>query len=161
MREWSKVALWSVLLWACADPTRSPLRAPESPPQVLTHEGGAADSLVQAEQRSELPLQVLTQECGGVRVQLALDRTRHSASVADVFVTDAAGHMLSDISRVVLAFTRKTQMSITTTLVARLKEDGHCALTSEFPLTPGPWIIEVFVRRVSGSAVSCPFSFNL
>jgi len=32
---------------------------------------------------------------------------------------------------------------------------------SEFPLMPGPWTVEVIVRRASGIAVSCPFSFDL
>jgi hypothetical protein len=101
VREWSKVVL-AVVLWACAEPPRSQLRTLEPPSP-----------------------QVLTQECGGVRVQLTLDRTRQSASVADVFVTDAAGHVLSDLSRVVLAFTRKTQAHITTTLVAQLRAAGY------------------------------------
>jgi hypothetical protein len=73
VREWSKVVL-SGLFWACVEPSRSQLRTLEPPPQVLT------------------------QECGGLRVQLTLDRRRQSASVADLFVTDAAGHILSDIS---------------------------------------------------------------
>ena len=136
MKGWSKVVL-SVVLWACAEPPRSQLRTPEPPSP-----------------------QVLTQECGEVRVQLTLDRKRQSASVVDVSVTDADGHMLSDLSRVVLAFTRKTQANITTTLVARLREAEHYTPMSEFPLTPGSWTIEVIVRRASGSAVSCPFSFD-
>jgi hypothetical protein len=136
VKEWSKVAL-SVLFWACAEPSRLQPRALDPLPQVLT------------------------QECGGLRVQLTLDRRRQSASVADVFVTDAAGHMLADIGRVVLAFTRQSQASTTTTLVARLREAGHYAPMSEFPLTPGPWTVEVIVRRANGTAVSCPFSYDL
>jgi len=132
-----KVALWSVLLWACVGPPRPQIRAPEPLPQVPT------------------------QECGGLRAQLTLDRRRQSAVVADVLITEAAGHMLSDISRVVLAFTRKTQASTTTTLVAQLREAGHYAPMSEFFLTPGSWIIEVIVRRADGAAVSCLFSFDL
>jgi hypothetical protein len=136
VRGWAKVVL-SVVLWACAEPPRSQLRTPEPRPQMLT------------------------QECGGVRVQLMLDRKRQSASVTDVFVTDAAGQMLSDTSRVVLTFTRKTQANIITTLVARLREAGHYAPMSEFPLTPGLWTIEVIVRRANGMAVSCTFFFDL
>jgi hypothetical protein len=60
-----------------------------------------------------------------------------------------------------LAFTRKTQAHITTTVVARLREAGHYVPMSEFPLTLGSWTTEVIVRRASGSAVSCPFSFDL
>ena len=63
VREWSPVVL-SVLLWACVEPARVQTRAPDPPPQVLT------------------------QECGGLRVQLTLVRRRQSALVADVFVTD-------------------------------------------------------------------------
>jgi hypothetical protein len=136
MKEWLKVAWWPMLLWACAEPTYSQLRASDPPPQVLT------------------------QECSGLRVQLTLDRIYQSASVADVFVTDAASHMLSDISRVVLAFTRKTQPNVTTTVVARLTEAKHYTPATEFPLTPGSWTIKIIVYWASGSAVSCPFSFN-
>ena len=96
-----------------------------------------------------------------MRVQLTLDRRRQSALVADVFVTDAANQMLSDISRVVLAFTRKTQANTATTLVAGLREAGHYAPMSEFPLTPDPWTVDVTVRRAKGVAVSCLFSFDL
>jgi hypothetical protein len=103
----------------------------------------------------------LTQECGGLRVQLTLGRRRQSASIADVFITDVAGQMPSDISRVVLAFTRKTQENTTTTLVAGLREAGHYAPTSEFPLTPDPWAVGVMVRRANGTVVSCLFSFDL
>jgi hypothetical protein len=129
--------LWSVLFWACTEPTHAPFRAPDPPPQVLT------------------------QTCGGLRVQLTLDRKRQSALVTDVFITDAAGQILSDISRVVLAFTRKTQANTTTTLVARLRESGHYTPISEFPLTPGSWTVEVIVRRDNGMAVRCSFSFDL
>lgn len=69
--------------------------------------------------------------------------------------------MLSDISRVVLAFTRKTQANTTTTLVAWLRESGHYVPMSEFPLTPDPWTVEVTVRRTNDIAVSCLFSFDL
>jgi len=136
VRAWSPVVL-SVLLWACVEPARVQTRAPDPPPQVLT------------------------QECGGLRVQLTLNRRRQSALVADVFVTDAANQMPSDIGRVVLAFTRKTQVNTTTTLVAHPKEAGHYELMSDFPLTPDPWIVEVSVRRTNDIAVSCLFSFDL
>ena len=125
MREWSKVIL-SVLLGAHTKLPRLQLRAPDPHPQVLT------------------------QECGGLRVQLTLDRRRQSAPVADVFVTDAAGQMPSDISRIVLALTQKTQANTTTTLVAGLREAGHYAPMSKFLLTPGPWTVEVTVRRANG-----------
>lgn len=136
VRAWSKVVL-SMLLLACAESPRLQLRAPDPPPQVLT------------------------QECGGLRVRLTLDRRRQSALITDVFVTDAADQMLSDISRVVLAFIRKTQANTTTTLVASLREAGHYVPTSEFPLTPDPWTVGVIVRRANGIAVSCLFSFDL
>jgi hypothetical protein len=104
---------------------------------------------------------VLTQESGELRVQLTLERRRQSTLVADVFVTNTAGQMLSDISRVILAFTRRTQANTTTTLVAELRERGHYTPMSEFPLTTGPWIVEVIVRRDNGIAVNCVFSFDL
>lgn len=128
---------WSVLLWSCTEPVRVPLRVPDPPPQILT------------------------QECGGLRIQLTLNRRRQNAWVADIFVTDAANQMPSDISRVVLAFTRRTQANATTTLVAQLREAGHYVPMSDFLLTPGPWTIEVIVRRTSGTAVSCLYSFDL
>src|SRR5262245_15924720 len=117
IKEWMGVVLWPALLWACTEPTRAPLRAPDPPQQVLI------------------------QTCGELRVQLTLDRRRQSALVTDVFITDATGQMLSDISRVVLAFTQRTQANTTTTLVAGLRETGHYAPISEFPLTTGPWIV--------------------
>lgn len=136
IKERMGMVLWSVLLWTCTDSARAPLRAPEPP-------------------------QVLTQECGGLRVQVTLGRRYQSAFVADVFITDAAGQMPSGISRIVLAFTRRTQVDTTTTLVARLRESGHYTPISEFPLTPGSWIVEVIVRRDDGMAVRCLFSFDV
>ena len=136
MREWSTVVL-ALLLWACAEPPRLPLRAPNLPPQILT------------------------QECDGLRVQLTLDRGHQSALVADVFVSDVAGQILSDLSRVVLAFTRKTQVDTTTTLVAQLREAGHYVPVSAFPLTSDPWTVEVILRRTNSSAASCFFALDL
>ena len=136
VKEWSTMIL-SVLLWACAEPGRVQTRAPDPPPQVLTR------------------------ECGGLRMQLTLVQGRRIALVADVFVTDAAGQIPSDISRVVLAFTRKSQENTTTTLVALLREGGHYATVSDFPLTPDPWTVEVTARRANGMAVSCLFSFDV
>ena len=137
VKEWVTV-LVSVLLGACAEPSHVPMRvlAP-SPPEVLT------------------------QECGGLRVQLMLERKRQSASITDVFITGAAEPMPSEINRVVLAFTRQTQAHTTTTLIARLTEAGHYAPINEFLLTPDPWLIEVIVRRVNGNAVNCQFAFTL
>ena len=68
--------------------------------------------------------------------------------------------MLSDISRVVLAFTRKSQANTTTTLVARLREGGHYATISDFPLTSDPWTVEVTVRRANGMRSELPFLFR-
>jgi len=50
----------------------------------------------------DLSPQVVAQECGGLRVQLTVERRRQSAAVADVLITDAAGQILPDLSRVVL-----------------------------------------------------------
>ena len=132
-----RMILWPALLWACTEPARAPLRAPEPPRQILT------------------------QECGGLRVQLTLDRRRQSALVADVVITDAAGQIPSDISRVVLAFTRKIRVDTTTTLVAQPREAGQYVPMSEFPLTPDPWTVEVIVRQTKSSAVSCLFSLDV
>jgi len=73
-----KVVWWPVLLWACAEPPRMQLRTPDLSPQVVA------------------------QECGGLRVQLTVERRRQSAAFADVLITDAAGQILPDLSRVVL-----------------------------------------------------------
>jgi hypothetical protein len=137
VKEWIVVVLWSVLLWGCTEPARIPMRAPVPPPQILT------------------------QECGGLRVQVTLERRRQGVLVADVFITETDSQIPSDISRVVLAFTRKAQANTTTTIVAELRETGHYAPLSEFSLTPDPWTVEVTVRRVNSPAVSCLFSFDL
>jgi hypothetical protein len=132
-----KVVWWPVLLWACVEPPSMQLRTPDLSPQVLA------------------------QECGGLRVQLTVERRRQSAAVADVLITDAAGQMLSDLSRVVLAFTRTTQANATTTLVAQHREAGHYTTLSEFLLMPDPWTVEVIMRRANGVTVNCMFSVAL
>jgi hypothetical protein len=137
MRDWPGVVLPVLLCWACSASPRVHLRAPTPPAQVLT------------------------QECSGLKVQVTLDRGHQSAFVADVFISDAAGQMPSGISRVVLAFTRRTQANTTTTLVAQLREAGHYAPISEFPLTPDPWAVDVIIRRGDGPAARCLFSFDL
>jgi hypothetical protein len=133
-----KMGVWSMLLWACVEPARSPLGAP-----------------------APLPPQVFTQECNGLRVQVTLDHRYQNAALADVVLTDAAGSLPADIGRVVLAFTPQHQRGATTTLVARLSEAGHYAPASALPLTPGPWTLEVIVYRTTGRAVTCVFSLNL
>ena len=132
-----KVVWWPVLLWACAEPPRMQLRTPDLSPQVVA------------------------QECGGLRVQLTVERRRQSAAVADVLITDAAGQILPDLSRVVLAFTRTTQANATTTLVAQHREAGHYTTISQFLLMADSWTVEVIMRRANGVTVNCMFSVAL
>jgi hypothetical protein len=136
VRRWSKVILWSMVFWACAGPSRSPLHAPPPLPQVWT------------------------QACGGLRVQIALQRAHPSSSVSAVYLTDLSGQPLADDTRMVLAFTAKGTDS-TTTMVARSTGGGQYVLRSGFTLTSGPWRIEVIVRRANAAEVACVFFLNL
>ena len=136
MRGWLEVALLSGLLWACAQPSRSLLRAPEPP-------------------------QVFTEECGGLRVQFTLERKPRGAPAYDVYVTALSGQLLTDTTRVLLAFTSAGKDISTTTLVAQPKEAGHYGPAGGFALTPGPWKVEVLVRRTGGPEATCAFDLNL
>ena len=110
---------------------------------------------------ADLPPQVVAQECGGSWVQLTVERRRQSAAVADVFITSAAGQMLSALGRVVLAFTSATQANATTTLVAQHREARHYTTISQFLLMPDPWSVEVIMRRANGVTVNCMISVAL
>jgi hypothetical protein len=138
VKEWMKMGLWSMLLWACVEPARSPLGTP-----------------------APLPPQVFTQECNGLRVQMTLEQTRASALVSEVLITDSSGHLLADIARVILAFTSGGQNLSTTTVVARPTEAGLHVPTGKVTMPPGSWTVEVIVRRTTGLAVTCVFSLNL
>jgi hypothetical protein len=132
-----KMGLWSMLLWACVEPARSQLRAPMPLPQVFT------------------------QACNGLQVQLTLQRTRASALVSEVAITDSANHQLTDLVRVVLAFTSADADRSTTTVVAQPTTVGPYVPTGKFTLTPGPWTVEVILRRTTGQTVTCAFSLTL
>jgi hypothetical protein len=132
------LGIWTMLLWACVEPARSPLGAP-----------------------APLPPQVFTQECNGLRVRMTLEQTRASVLVSDVAITDSSGHRPVDIARVILAFTSGDHNRSTTTVVARPTEAGLHVPTGKVILTPGSWTVEVIVRRTTDLAVTCVFSLNL
>ncbi len=135
-----QMVLLPALLWACAEPARSQLRTPEPPQEAH---------------------QILTEECGGLRVQLTLERKPRNAPVYTVSVTDLSGQPLTSDARVILAFTSVGEAIGTTTAVARPIGGGHYAFTGGFALTPGPWQVEAIVRRANAAEVTCVFSFNL
>jgi len=124
------VVLLSGLLGACAESSRPLLRAPDPPPQVLT------------------------EECGGLRVQFTLVRKLRSTPAYEVSVTDLSGQPLAEDARVVLAFTSMGKDVSTTTVVVQPAGAGHYGSAGGFNLTSGPWTVEAIVRRATEAEVT-------
>jgi hypothetical protein len=131
------VALLGGLLWACAVPSRAPLRAPDPPPQIFTA------------------------ECGGLRVQFTVEQQPRSAPRYEVSITDLSGQPLAEVVRVILAFTSAGKDISTTTVVAQPKGAGRYGPPSGFTVTAGAWKVEAIVRRAETPAATCAFYLNL
>jgi hypothetical protein len=131
------VVLLSGLLGACAESPRPLLRAPDPPPQVLT------------------------EECGGLRVQFTLVRKLRSAPAYEVSVTDLSGQPLAEDARVVLAFTSMGKDVSTTTVVVPPTGAGRYGSAGGFTLTSGPWTVEAIVRRATEAEARCVFDVNV
>jgi hypothetical protein len=137
MKQWAGAVLLSGMLCACTQPLRPPLRAPD-PPAI-----------------------VQTAECGGLRVQLALERKQRAMSSYEIAVTDASGHFPADITRVTLALTSLGKSVSTTTVIAQPTSPGHYVPAGGFFSQSGAWLVEVIIRRTNTPEVSCSFSLSL
>jgi hypothetical protein len=108
------------------------------------------------------PRLVATQDCGDIRVRLMTQPGTYDRPLYEVYLTDMAGQLLPDVSRVVLTFISTSKDRVgTTTVVTRMAEAGHYMSESSFLLTPGTWRIEAIIRRAYKAEVVCPFSFTL
>jgi hypothetical protein len=107
---------------------------------------------------------VLSQECQGLQVKFAFERKSQTTATYSLRITDEFGQPLSNITRIILAFTPLNQEdNNTVTLVAHpnLQDATTYAPKSTYTPNPGLWKVETVVRRDRATDTLCTFTSNL
>jgi hypothetical protein len=107
---------------------------------------------------------VLSQECKGLQIKFAFERKSQTVATYSLYITDEFGHPLSNITRIILAFTPLDQDDDNTvTLVAHpnLQDATLYAPKSTYAPNPGLWKVETVVRRDRANDTLCTFTSQL
>ena len=103
------------------------------------------------------PTSVSAQQCGGLNVDFSFQRQRNDVPVYQAYITDLAGQLVPDITRVVLTLSQTEKPGSTITLVVQSAGDGRYTAQAGGALAPGFWRVEMIVRRAKSPEVTCRF----
>ncbi len=107
---------------------------------------------------------ILSEECKGLQVKFTFERKSQTTATYSLHITDEFGQPLSNITRIILAFTPLDQQDDNTvTLIAHPnpQDAGSYAPKSTYAPNPGLWKVETVVRRDRANDTLCTFTSNL
>lgn len=103
------------------------------------------------------PTSVSAQQCGGLNIDFSFQRQRDGVPVYQVYITDLAGHLVPDITRVVMTLSQTEKPGSTITLVVQAAGDGRYTAQAGSALASGFWRVEMIVRRAKSPEATCRF----